>query len=517
MTLPCRIPAERIVGPVHCSLLSLICLFAATLALMPAAATAQTFRVTFTRDVHPEPYTGRVYLFFSQEREQPRTGPGWFRPEQFAARDVVDWKPGQSLEFSARRSEEILAYPRSFPELKPQGYRVQAVVRFNPHDRNIGTGIGNGYSEVLTVPDEANADQVVSLTVDRLVQPREFRESRWSRLLEVPSQLLSRFHQRKVAVRGAVILPQSYYEQPQRRYPVIFTIPGFGGTHFSGQRNEPVEESNPGGVEFIRVLLDPSTARGHHVFADSANNGPWGSALVKEFIPALDEKFRTIPEPSARFLTGHSSGGWSSLWLQVRWPETFAGTWSTAPDPVDFRDFQRINLYQPGENMYVDSEKQRRPLARTNGRVLLWYDNFAKMEHVLGYGGQLHSFEAVFSPRKKDGTPALVWDRETGRVDTEVARTWEKYDIRLILERNWDTLGPKLAGKLHVFMGDADTFYLEGATIRLKDTLERLDSDAVVEIHQGKDHSSLMTAELRKRIRTEMAETFLKAHPEQRQ
>ncbi|MCH8193726.1 MAG: FtsW/RodA/SpoVE family cell cycle protein [Planctomycetes bacterium] len=114
-----------------------------------------------------------------------------------------------------------------------------------------------------------------------------------------------------------------------------------------------------------------------------------------------------------------------------------------------------------------------------------------RSEWALGHGGQLHSFEAVFSPRGKDGKPLLVWDRKTGKVNTEVAKTWEKYDIRLILERNWKTRGPKLKGKLHVFMGDADTFYLEGATILLKESHEKLKTDAVVEIHPGKNHGSL--------------------------
>ena len=138
------------------------------------------------------------------------------------------------------------------------------------------------------------------------------------------------------------------------------------------------------------------------------------------------------------------------------------------------------------------------------------------MEWVLGHGGQLHSFEAVFSPRNADGKPRLLWDRKTGRVDLQTARTWEKYDIRLVLERNWKTLGPRLKGKLHVFMGDVDTFYLEGATIRLKKSLADLGSDAVVEIHKDRDHFNLMRGGLRQRIRKEMAAAFLAAHPDQR-
>ena len=314
-------------------------------------------------------------------------------------------------------------------------------------------------------------------------------------------------------MQGAVLLPASYYDQPERRYPAIFEIPGFGGTHLARQPEAPVQELNAGGVEFLRVTLDPSCPLGHHVFANSANNGPVGQSLVSEFVPEFDKLFRTVAAPTARFLTGHSSGGWSSLWLQVAYPDVFGGTWSTSPDPVDFRDFQQINLYRSGENMYRDSAGSRRPLARNGSQVLLWYDDFDHTEEVLGYGGQLHSFEAVFSPRGTDGNPLRLWNRQTGVIDTTLAKTWEKYDIRLVLERQWAQLGPKLAGKLHVIQGELDTFYLDGATRLLKESLARLKSDAVVEMVPGKTHFDLLTTELNQRLRAEIVQTFLQHHP----
>src|SRR5207302_3786661 len=121
---------------------------------------------------------------------------------------------------------------------------------------------------------------------------------------------------------------------------------------------------------------------------------------------------------------------------------------------------------------------------------------------------QLRAFEAVFSPKGADGQPLKLWDRQTGKIDPAVAKTWERYDIRLILEKNWPKLGPKLAGKIHVYMGGQDTFYLEGATLLLKQSLAQLGSDAVIEIFPGKDHGSLMTTALRNRIATEMANQF---------
>ncbi|MCA9117910.1 MAG: hypothetical protein KDA79_22720 [Planctomycetaceae bacterium] len=479
-----------------------------------AAAAGWKVQVSFPAEVHQKPFTGRVYVFFSRQREEPRTGPGWFRPELFVSQDVMKWPPGEPLEFSPATRKTGLSTPSLPAPFDPAGYRAQAVIRFNPYEREVGTGTGNGFSRVAIMP-AGESGETVSLEVNQLVPPRKFENTRWSREFRVRSELLSRFHQRDVFVKGCVTLPASWYDDAERRYPVIFAIPGFGGTHFMGRRTEPIAENNPQGVEFLRVTLDPSCPLGHHVFADSDNNGPWGRALVDEFLPAFDREFRTIPEAESRFLTGHSSGGWSSLWLQIQHPTTFGGTWSTAPDPVDFRDYQQVNLYQPGNNIYTDGNGQPRPLARSGEQVLLWYRDFAGMEWSLGHGGQLHSFEAVFSPQSATGRPQLLFDRRTGEIDLEVARSWEKYDIRLNLERNWPRLKQPLAGKLHVFMGDQDTFYLEGAAVLLKKALADLGSDAVVEIHPGRDHSNLLAGGLRERIRQEMVETFLATRPAQ--
>ena len=474
-----------------------------------AVSAQPAFRLTFDESLRAAPYSGRVYVYFSSNAE-PRSGPKWFGTEPFLSLDVEEWAPGTVLEL-APETDGVLTYPRDFEDVDLAGLQAQAVARFNPHERQVGVGPGNGYSEVVRI---GSADEIVELEINRQVAAPTFRESKWAKLLTVHSSLLSDFHQRDVTLTAAVILPASYYDQPERRYPTMFTIPGFGGTHFIGQWDSPVNESNPGGVEFLRVMLDPSCPLGHHVFADSANNGPVGQALIEELIPAFESRFRSVAEPTARFVTGHSSGGWSSLWLQVTYPDHFGGVWSTAPDPVCFEDFQRINLYREGENMFLDAAGSRRPLARRGDQVVVWYDDFSWMEHVNGYGGQLHSFEAVFSPRGPDGRPVLLWDRETGAIDPKIAETWKVYDIRLILEQNWDSLGPQLRGKLHVFMGEKDTFYLEGATILLKESLARLGSDAVIEIQAGKDHGTLLTRRLRQRIRAEMAEAFLNAHPD---
>lgn len=490
-----------------------------------AVAEEWEFRVTFSDTVHQEPYSGRLYLFFaSREDPEPRLALDWFQPAPVLARDVKNWTGRESVTFRAD-DPEVFKYPVDWDNVTLSGYRVQAAARFNPWERSVGNGAGNGFSKAVSL----NGANVVDLLIDRTVPKRRYPKTEWSEEFCVRSELLSRFYGRDVVMRSAVNLPKSYYSRPKKRYPAVFEIPGFGGTHFPhhGARTRPTPMTNELGVEFIEVVLDPSCPFGHHVFADSDNNGPWGTALVTEFIPALDAAWRTDARPQARFLTGHSSGGWSSLWLQVMHPNVFGGTWSTAPDPVDFRDFQRINIYRTGENMFVDDHGSRRPLARMQGRAVLWYDDFSRMEDLLGYGGQLHSFEAVFScptnghrpvdrfsmidaPLLPTPQPALLWDRATGAIDPAVAEQWKRYDIRLFLEENWSKLGPKLDGKLHIIMGADDTFYLEGATRRLKESLEQLGSDAVVEIVPGRDHMDLLDEDLVRRIESEMAASYVK-------
>jgi pimeloyl-ACP methyl ester carboxylesterase len=503
--------------------ISVPCVIAALIASCGADAASGAdrweFPIRFTKAVRQTPYSGRVYLIFTKRDREPRLGPSWFSPELFVSADVKNWAPDTSLNIATGASsstgvaDTLRSYPEAFSSLELAGYRVQAIARFNAWQREIGTGEGNGFSATATVDAEGRQPELV---INSLVPKHEFQETQWSKLLKVKSKLLSEFYGHDVFIRASVTVPASYSTSPDRRYPTIFEVPGFGGDHNYRASDQPPAELRSDGVEFIRVMLDPACPLGHHVFADSANNGPRGQSLVDEFLPAFDKQYRSISKPTARFVTGHSSGGWSSLWIQVTYPDHFGGVWSTAPDPVDFRDFQRINLYAANENMYSTSEGKPRPLARIGGQVRLWYKGFADMEWALGPGGQLHSFEAVFSPRGEDGKPRLVWDRESGKVFTDVTKTWEKYDIRLILESNWKLLEPKLRGKLHVFMGDQDTFYLEGATILLKESLAKLGSDARVEIIPGRDHFNLLPPELQDRIRSEMVAAFKKHHPEGR-
>jgi enterochelin esterase-like enzyme len=478
------------------------------LVLLPASAAAQPgpleFRLTFDRQVSAQPFTGRVYvMLFQKEIKELRSGPDWFRPDPFFARDVKNWQPGQTLVLDAG----ALAFPLAMRDVPRATYSIQAVMDFDRGALSFSTAEGNGHSQTSRRELDGRTSGAVELKIDQVYRTRPFRETERVRLVDIESKLLTAFHGRSTHLRAGVVLPRSFAADPRRRYPVIYEVPGFSGTHFGAFAAAERGATDVAGVEMIHVVLDPGCRLGHHVFADSANNGPCGRALIEELIPAIETRYRAIGTGQARFVTGHSSGGWSSLWLQITYPDFFNGVWSTSPDPVDFRDFQRIDLTRPDANMFLDARGEKRPIARKGGKPVVYYKPFSDMEEVMGHGGQLSSFEAVFSERGPDGRPRRLWDRATGSIDPVVARSWERYDIRLVLQRNWKTLAPKLAGKLHVWTGSADTFYLEGAVVQLKAALAELGSDAVVEIHAGRDHG-LRDKTIRDRIDREIAERF---------
>jgi hypothetical protein len=263
-------------------------------------------------------------------------------------------------------------------------------------------------------------------------------------------------------------------------------------------------------MKAVHVFLNGSFSTGHHEFADSVNNGPWGRALTAEFIPWLEMKYPMISQPYARFLTGHSSGGWSTLWLQINYADFFGGTWSTSPDPVDFRSFTGINT-TPGstDNAYRTADGKSRNLARINGKETVSMEQFARQEEVQGeYGGQMASFEWVFSPKGPDGRPMRLFNRVTGEQDPMVQRAWQKFDLHYILEQNWQELEPRLRGKLHIVCGGTDTFHLEEAVTLLCTFLKSKNSDAGCRIIPGRDHFNLYGSDLEGRIDKEMQARF---------
>lgn len=463
------------------------------------------FSVSYPASAFKGPFTGRVVVYLTKGAGEPRFGPNWFSPEPMYSAWFTKVKPGQSMVINDRNA---VGFPGKLSQLKPGDYRAQAVVDRNLGGRQIGASPGNLYSGLVTV-HVGNGSSTAVLTCSKVIPQPVFRNTKHVRLFKLQSRLLTRFYHRPTYIKGAVILPDVFLANPSKPLPVIYEVPGFGGDYMRYSGRDTTQGTVRDGVPFIYVSLDPNVPTGHCVFADSANNGPWGTALTTEYIPALEKHFHGIGKPYARFVTGHSSGGWASLWLQVAYPDFFGGVWSTSPDPVDFRRFQLIDIYKQGANMFWDANGKAIPVAREGATPIIYYKPFSDMERPIR-GEQLGSFEAVFSPRGADGNPHKLWNRDTGAIDPATAQAWKKYDIALKLRREWPRIGPKLRGKLHVYCGSEDTFYLDGAVRLLQAEMKDLHSDAKVELFPG-NHFTVMTPELMERMDREMAAQF-KSH-----
>ena len=297
----------------------------------------------------------------------------------------------------------------------------------------------------------------------------------------------------------------------RKRYPVVYEIPGFGGTHFVAFGAALRSATDVAGVEMLYVVLDPICRLGHHVFADSANNGPCGRALVEELIPHIEKKFRGLGTPAARFVTGHSSGGWSSLWLQVTYPDFFGGVWSTAPDPVDFRDFQRIDLYRPGVNMFTDADGQAAaasPAAAASRRPVVQ----AVLRHGRGHGprraARLVRGGVQRRGRRRPAAAAVgpQHRRDRSRRGPELGEVRHPPRAGTKLEDARPQAG-RQAARLH---GDGRHFLPGRGDGAAEGVAKKLGSDAVVELFPGRDHGNLVEAALRARMNHEMAERFRK-------
>jgi hypothetical protein len=297
-------------------------------------------------------------------------------------------------------------------------------------------------------------------------------------------------------MKGWVLTPPGYAADATAHYPTVFFTHGFGGDT-AGLTGVLVDVdramANGEMPAMIWVFLDESGPTGTQEFADSVNNGPWGQALVAELIPDLERRYRMDARPSGRLLNGHSSGGWATLWLQTRYPEIFGGSWSTAPDPSDFHDFSGVDLYAPGANVYVKADGSPFPLVRDHGKVLATLEDYARLEAALGdYGGQMSSFDWVFSPRGEDGRPLPMFDRKTGAVDPSVVAYWrDHYDIAWRIAHDWPALKPNLDGKIHLIVGTADTFYLDGAAHKLQGVLDSLGARSDFRYLEGRTHMDL--------------------------
>ena len=488
-------------------------LSAAALLLAPpvSAQPATRFEVTVSPAVRSEPLTGRLVLVMARsERPEPRLLVSPSGPAIFGV-DLEQLRAGQP----AVVDDRALGYPKPLRALPPGDYFVQAVINVYEQVRradgrsiwvhmNDGTietfqvAAGNLYSDVQRV--RIGDGGIVRLTVANVIPSRPGpADTEWIKHLRIQSQKLTAFWGRPVYVHATVLLPKGYAERPNVKYPSIYTLGHNVPFSFTpdSTRSRPGPDARTGlesGYEtykswisdgfprMIAISLEQQTPYFPDSYSvNSANNGPYGDAIVDEVIPALERQFRIIGKPYARLLEGASTSGWQTLAMMLQHPDFFGGGWVLQPDPIDFRRYQILNIYED-TNAFVVPNGQfsttERPFRRTTeGQVVWTVRELSLFEEVLGTRGrssyQLEAWEAIYGPVGPDGYPVPLWNKLTGTIDRAVATYMRDngYDLREYAQRNWSTIGPKLIGKLHFFAGDMDDFYLNLAVYQFEDFL----------------------------------------------
>jgi enterochelin esterase-like enzyme len=460
---------------------------AMSLAQQPATPKHLFFHVSLSSQFN-KPVSGRLLLFVTQGENAKEVDVNQMSPASvyIAAKEVRYWAPGTIVDIDA----DGLVSPGPLSAAAPGNYQAQAILDVDHSYNYLGRQPGDLASPVASLTSWNPAhDDTPTITIDTTIasppqatEAPEFKAAIQSVNFTSPS--LSAFWGRQIQMKAWVLLPPGYRSHPGQRYPTVYFTHGFGGnsTRIRGHYAPMLFDRMLKGKmpEMIWVLLDESTPTGTHEFADSVNNGPWGRALTTELIPHLESRYRMDARTSGRFLQGHSSGGWATLWLQVTYPKIFGGTWSTSPDPSDFHNFSTVDLYTPHANLFHNADGTPVPIVRDHGKVLVTMEQLARLEVVLGdYGGQLQSFDWVFSPRGQGGRPMEMFNRESGDIDPNVVAYWrEHYDIAHRVQTNWSRLAPDLRGKIHLYVGTADTFYLDGAAHLLQQVLEGLNAGA---------------------------------------
>jgi len=343
---------------------------------------------------------------------------------------------------------------------------------------------GNAYSEVKEISHKPGRSQVVEFEVSEVIGPiADIPDTKYVKRIKMQSEILSAWWGQPMYIGATILLPKDYEEHARVRYPTVYYQGHFSTRAPMGfSENRPGEWLSAGTPRFIAVTLQHPTPYFDDSYAvNSANNGPYGDAIHQELIPEIERQFRCIPESWARVLTGGSTGGWESYALQVFYPDFYGGTWSFAPDPLDFRNVEGINVYDDVNAFYKVHEWYTVPTPNTRipdtEGVRLTSEQRNRMELVNGTKGrggqQLDIWSAVFGPVGEDGYFKPLFDKRTGEMDPEVAQHWlENYDIRYHLETNWKEIGPKLVGKLHAICGAQDNYYLNLGVYHTEEFLE---------------------------------------------
>lgn len=526
------------------------------LLLAPVALAGPTVRVHFTDAARGAPASGRLIVLMKapdsklSKDTDPLDGPFWEAEQPLFAADVHDLKPGAVFELKA--GPGVDSFPVDLDHLAPGAYEVQARLDIVREDSSWRRQTGNLYSKsraTLTIA-KAGADATVDVTLDAATVEPARAPAPGLEWFSVRSELLSKFRGRDVFLRAGVALPAAY--DPKQQYAAVYEVPGFGGDDrdAAGKARRRGRASDLDRSTFW-IVLKPEGPNGHTLFADSANNGPCGRALVEELIPALEKKYPLVAKPAARLLRGHSSGGWSTLWLATEYPGTFGACWSSSPDPVDFRRFQLVDIYAqhffygiplnglrtveaakaedqiraiPQSLMpAVGLDMQRFVSYRRDGRGIMTVEREARGEDMIGPDNtsaqQWDSWFAVWGPRNAAGHPQALFDPATGLIDREVAAKYRPYDIADRLRKDPKRFVPIFKNNIRLVVGDADNFFLNEAVALLKHDLEALPEFAaapagpgfITIVGGGLDHGSIFASKELRAFEPQMVE-HLKAN-----
>ena len=449
-------------------------------------ATSLRFEVTVARELGTVPRAGRLLVVLGRKNgPEPRTtiGTTGLDAPPLLGRDVA----GLARGVAAVVDQSAAVFPiRGLASLPRGEYVVQAVLQAN-RDLNVSDAPGNWYSDTQLVALDPAKGGVVRLELNHTVgQDEPPADTADVKYVKLQSELLSRFHGRPIYLRAGVLLPRGYERETGRRYPLLVKIGGYGTRYTAAGRLLAKSEFKKAweaddGPRFLLLHLDGAGPFGDPYQVNSDNNGPYGDAVTRELVPYVERAYRGLGRAGSRVLEGASTGGWVSLALQVFYPDFFNGCWSHAPDPVDFRAYELINVYEDA-NAYVNAQGFERPAARElNGDVRYTVRHECLLEAVLGQGNRWWlsgkdwcAWNAAFGPRGADGLPRPLWDGRTGRLDAAVLEHWKRYDLRRVLERNWRGLGPKLRGKIRIWVGEADDYFLNNAVHLLDASLTKV-------------------------------------------
>jgi hypothetical protein len=347
---------------------------------------------------------------------------------------------------------------------------------------------GNVYGEPVHVTYDPKSATPIRLVADKVIPPIvPPPDTAQVKRIRIQSQILSTWWGHPIFLGATVLLPKDYDSRPDVRYPVNyeqghFSLRAPGGFGSGGAFDTFWMAADTPRIIFV-TLQHPSPYYDDSYGVNSENNGPYGDAIMQELLPAVETRFRVIREPWARMLSGGSTGGWIAAAHQVFYPDFYGGSFASCPDAVDFRYHQIVDIYSDANAYYVDKGwmKVDRPnQVRVDGNIESMMKDENHFELTVGdksrSGGQWDIWEATYSPAGSDGYPKRIWNKETGEIDRSVAAAWKKYDLRAILETNWPTLGPKLAHKLNVYVGDMDSYYLNDAVEKLNEFLSKADN-----------------------------------------